>query len=206
MPRKSKEAQQIDAAYARMQEKQKRRSAEGLASTGKFTFDIMKLGLVTGWGALGARTADTWAEFNQTYFAGQLKPLPIFFTQVSPYGHWLGLCSCSSESRTICLCRPRETTQLRADKGVLLHEMIHQHLTERGESPAHKDQPWRDEIARLTLQITGKLIVASAQKVTKIRQQDGTRKSVRVQADEASLGQKQIARWPHSIGLELGEL
>lgn len=42
-----------------------------------------------------------------------------------------------------------------ADRGVLLHEMVHQALSERGVSPKHADQPWRDEISRLHLILTG---------------------------------------------------
>jgi hypothetical protein len=37
---------------------------------------------------LGGRVADAWEEFNRLYFAGKLRPLPVFLTQVSPYGHW----------------------------------------------------------------------------------------------------------------------
>ena len=75
----------------------------------------------------------------------------------------------------------------------------------------HAHQPWRDEIMRLHLQITGQPIFAGRQKVIKIRGQDGKRKSVRVQDERGAdglqpIGQMEIGRWPHDSGIDLGRL
>jgi hypothetical protein len=80
--------------------------------------------------------------------------------------------------------------------------MIHHALDQRGVSPQHADQPWRDEIVRLHFEITGERLDFGRSKVTKVRQPDGTRKSVRVQ--DGSLGQADIARWPHACGIDPG--
>jgi hypothetical protein len=82
--------------------------------------------------------------------------------------------------------------------------MIHAWLNQRGESPKHANQPWRSEIMRLHHEITGRHIVVGRSRVTKVRQADGPRKSVRVQ--DGNLAQAVIARWPHSCGIDLGAL
>ena len=99
------------------------------------TYAEMKAFLTIGWGKLGQRVAETWLAFNKKHFGGKLQPLPITIVNTSPYGHWLGL-TCGSLNRThlIQLTMPTEAGQLVADRGVLLHEMIHQCLVERGES------------------------------------------------------------------------
>jgi hypothetical protein len=58
---------------------------------------------------------------------------------------------------------------------------------------------------RLHLASTGKPIFAGRSKVTKVKLDDGSRKSVRVQED-GSLGQAAIAGWPWSSGIYLGQL
>ena len=44
-----------------------------------------------GWGELGIRVANCWRDFNDRYFDGRLRPLPIVLVATSPHGHWLGL-------------------------------------------------------------------------------------------------------------------
>ena len=53
-------------------------------------------------------------------------------------------------------------TDLRADSGTLLHEMVHQYLNERGEPAGHDSEGWRREIMRLHELVTGKKIWAGA--------------------------------------------
>ena len=110
------------------------------------------------------------------------------------------------EGRAITLNVPTMFTDLMADSGTLLHEMVHQYLNERGEPPGHDSEGWRREIMRLHELVTGKKIWAGAS-ITK--RQDG--RVVRINAPsstgKASLTQRQIARWPHAVrGLHWGPL
>jgi len=179
--------------------------AETTTSVSNFTFDEMHRCLVKGWGALGSRVAHTWDEFNVTYFGGELRPIPIFLVPCAPFGHWVGITCCLDEVTHIALCRPRNGKSLVADRGVLLHEMIHQSCHQRGVNSKHAGQPWRDTIMRLHKQITGQPLVLVQQKIVKVRQPDGTRKSVR-SSPEGAVTQGAIARWPHSFGLRFEQL
>ena len=104
----------------------------------------------------------------------------------------------NDEGRTITLNVPTMFTDLRADSGTLLQEMVHQYLNERGEPAGHDSEGWRSEIMRLHELVTGKKIWAGAS-ITK--RQDG--RVVRINAKsptgKASLTQRQIARWPHAV-------
>ena len=55
----------------------------------------------------------------------------------------------NDEGRTITLNVPTMFTDLIADSGTLLHEMVHQYLNERGEPAGHDSEGWRREIMRL---------------------------------------------------------
>lgn len=179
------------------------------------TFTEMKTFLTVGWGPVGARVADLWVAYNRQYFRNALEPLPIILVHTSPYGRWLGVTHCNCAERRahmIQLTRPASHTALVADRGVLLHEMLHQYLTEQGDSPKHEHQPWCDGIMRLHQQITGERIWACPESIIKERDPDtGKRKSRRVQATDpetgtAALPRGAIATWPHSVGLSLGDL
>ena len=107
----------------------------------------------------------------------------------------------NDEGRTIMLNVPTMFTDLRADSGTLLHEMVHQYLNERGEPAGHDSEGWRREIMRLHEMLTGKKIWAGA----------SITKRLRINAPsptgKASLTQRQIARWPHAVrGLHWGPL
>lgn len=122
------------------------------------TFAEMKKFLVTGWGELGALIADTWAAFNRDHFGGKLSPLPIVLTATSPFGQWVGLTHCDRKHRRahlIELTWPRGASPLRAGRSTLLHEMIHQHLAERGRDPSHDSEDWCNEIMRVHHELTG---------------------------------------------------
>lgn len=176
------------------------------------TYAEMKTFLTIGWGELGKRVAEAWRQYNKTYFGNKLQPLPITIVNTSPHGHWLGLTTGSKRGvHLIQLTMPAEGPSLVADRGVLLHEMNHQFLVERGENPKHSGQPWCDQIMRLHYQITGKRLWVAPETVGKVKQEDGKRLSVRRQAccpetGEASIGQRDIASWPHSCGVKLGNL
>jgi hypothetical protein len=175
-----------------------------------YTVADMRRTLEVGWGQLGLCVADCWVEFNRLYFGGRLLPLPIFLTPVLPYGRCVGQTECCGVVTHIALAAPRQGRFLVADKDTLLHEMLHQFLHEAGENPKHEGMPWCREIMRLTKQITGKDIWAGAYTIRKVR--DGqARRSVRINLPEPgtgrpSIGQRQIARWPDSLGIKLGTL
>src|SRR5262249_60684982 len=97
-------------------------------------------------------------EFNERFFAGALRPVPLVLTNTLPFGKRLAFCSYDPDrsGRTITLNVPREHKELLADNGVLLHEMIHQYLNERGDDAAHNSEGWRREIMRLQPDADGK--------------------------------------------------
>lgn len=176
-----------------------------------FTFDDMERFAAEAWGSLGAAVARKWREFNERYFSGGLKPIPIVLTNTLPFGHLIAFCSYNpgSSGRTITLNVPKDHEKLLADNATLLHEMVHQCLFERGEDAAHASEGWRREIMRLTKELTGNEIWAGRSRTIR---RDG--KVVRINephpvTGEVSLGQQRIARWPHSdsvAGIELGKL
>jgi len=71
------------------------------------------------------------------------------------------------EGRATTLNVPTMFTDLIADSGTLLHEMIHQYLNERGEPAGHDGEGWRCEIMRLHEMVTGKKIWAGASKTVR---------------------------------------
>lgn len=171
------------------------------ASRSPLTFPEMRKMMSWSWGDRGVWAADLWRKFNEAYWGGQLEPVPIWFPQASPYGHWVGLCSGNRQGQTqhIQLLRGKPDDFL---AHVLLHEMIHQYLFETGQNPAHNAQPWCEEVMRLTKQIWGKDIWVSPSVPRKV---DG--KSQRIQkrspARQESIPLKEISGWPHSLNLTL---
>lgn len=182
----------------------------------RITYADMKTFLLTGWGSLGGTVAETWRDLNRTHFKNKLEPLPIIIVSTSPYGRWLGCTYCNCKSRRahlIQLAVPRQKNTLLADRGTLLHEMIHQSLTEQGLSPKHEHAPWCEEIMRLTYDLTRKRIYAAPEIVTKTKDKDpitGKTKSIRrprlhPETGKPSIDRMAIATWPHSLSIHLGE-
>ena len=168
----------------------------------EFTLADMRRFAAEAWGELGVNTVKSWAYFNERYFGGVLRPIPIVITPTLPYGRRLADCG----GRLIRVNVPKDHNRLVADNNTLLHEMIHQYLGERGENTGHDSEGWRREIMRLTKEITGKEIWAGRSKTVRREKQ-----IVRVNEPHAdgrqSLPQKQIARWPHDgLGIDLGSL
>jgi hypothetical protein len=165
------------------------------------------------WGQLGTDTVRKWVEFNDRYFGGKLRPVPLVMTHTQPFGKRLAFCSYNPGSlgRTITVNVPKDHSMLLADNGVLLHEMIHQHLFERGEDAAHASDGWRREIMRVHMDITGNEIWAGRSMTKRVIGSDGKKSRV-VRINESkrdgtgSLGQDEIATWPHSCGVRLGKL
>ena len=117
----------------------------------------------------------------------------------------------TSRTEHILLAAPARGERLIADRGTLLHEMVHQYLNETGQNPRHAGQPWCDCIMRLNQMITGRSIYATPDKIGK----EGSGKSrssyrykpVCEATGAESLPQKVIARWPHDeVGIKLGPL
>jgi hypothetical protein len=99
-----------------------------------------------------------------------------------------------------------------ADDGIMLHAMIHQILNERREDAKHMGPGWRREIMRLHGDITGTDIWAG-RSTTIRRAVEGyaVKRMVRINAPDRATGavslmQAEIARWPHSAGIDLGAL
>jgi hypothetical protein len=80
------------------------------------------------------------------------------------------------------------------------------------EPAGHDSEGWRREIMRLTKLITGKEIWAGRSMTKRVKGADGKlSKVIRLNAPHEdgrlSLGQSEIARWPHDgCGIDLGRL
>lgn len=180
----------------------------------EFTLDDMARFATEAWGPFGGAVVEKWSEFNRRFFSGKLKPVPLVLTNTLPHGRLLAFCSYShaGHGRTITLNAPQFGRDLVADNNTLLHEMVHQHLFERGEDPKHAGEPWRREIMRLNLEIAGKPIWAGASRSVRVRNENGQgSRVIRTNKPAADgrelLTQAQIARWPHDTGnIEFGPL
>lgn len=167
-------------------------------STSQVNFEDAVLIADRCFGELGRRTIYLWREYNDSYFGGSLTVTPVLFVPVSPWGHWVGL---HRHQQNIYLMPPGTRRSWDFVRGVLLHEMIHQHLAQQGENTAHAGSPWCGEIMRVS-RLLGRDIWAGKYMVKKVNG-----KSVRANQEPASpndapmLNQKQISQWPHSIGL-----
>jgi hypothetical protein len=133
--------------------------------------------------------------------------VPLILTHAQPFGRRLAFCSHCPHGggRTITLNAPARHDTLVADNASLLHEMIRQYLFERGENPEHRGEPSRREIMRLHAEITGATIWSGRSRVVR---RDGSvvRCNAPSPTGEPSLTQGDIARWPHSVGIDFGRL
>jgi hypothetical protein len=180
-----------------------------------FTLKDMQRFAGEAWGDFGLKVVDKWADYNERYFGGSLRPVPLVITHTQPFGKRLAFCSYNpGRGRTITLNMPKTTGhgayELVADNCTLLHEMVHQYLFERGEDAEHEREGWRREIMRLNKLIAGKEIWAGRSKTMR-DPEDKTRVLRRnephPETGKASLSQMQIARWPHDArGIKLGKL
>src|SRR4051794_15395482 len=87
------------------------------------TFEQAMAVTATAYGEAGRRIMLLWAQYNEAYFGGVLKPVPIIFVPASPYGHWVGLFSASRQgaSNHIYILR---SPSWAVQRGILLHEQI----------------------------------------------------------------------------------
>lgn len=153
------------------------------------------------WGVEGVQLAKLWQGLNEKHFDDRLIPLPIWFPSTFPYGCAIGLFSANfdGESLHIQIKRGMEIGQ---KANVLLHEMIHQSLSESGQDPSHNGTPWCEEIMRLAKEIWDVSIWASPCSPRKIGG-----KSQRIQKESSggdeSISRKAIATFPDSLGLNV---
>jgi hypothetical protein len=185
----------------------------------RFTLKDMERFALEAWGPFGAKVVERWVELNDRYFDGKLKPIPLVLTHAQPYGKRLAFCSHNpngAHHRTITLNVPHNpgaagSYALLADNGALTHEMIHQLLQQRGVASGHDSEGWRKEIMRLNLAIAGREIWAGKSMTKRVIGEDGKKsKVIRINQPKPdgtpSLTQDEIARWPHTCGINLGRL
>lgn len=182
------------------------------------------------WGDEGEWLARLWIAFNDAHFGGKLEPLPLWQVATFPHGGAIGMFTAGKErSLSIQLklqvlgekykknvlpekipdAAERGRYIRKSDRllkpGVLLHEMIHQHLFESGQHTGHRGQPWCDEIMRLSKDIWNRDIWASPSRPTKEKNDEGdwvsVRKAKKSPDGKESLSGEDIARWPHSLDL-----
>jgi len=168
------------------------------------TVDQLRLMMGWSWGKLGTDTADYWQQMNQDFWGGALQPCPIWFPAAVPYGHWIGLYTCNHQSESLHIqVAFNQTDSFAGVVNVLLHEMIHQYLSESGQDTRHNAKPWCNEIMRLTREIWSQDIWASPA----VPRKDAKGKSHRIQMPspqgEPSISRKDIAGWPDSLGLDI---
>lgn len=173
-----------------------------------FTIRTMREFALEAWGPFGGTVVDAWSALNDLYFDGKLKPVPLVLTNAQPFGRRLAFCSYGSAGRTITLNVPKQSVSLVADNGTLLHEMVHQALSEAGEDTAHSSGAWRREIMRLHRQITRGEIIWAGRSTTK--RDPLSKRVIRYnepgEAGLSSITQGQIAAWPQGFGFSLGKL
>lgn len=148
------------------------------------------------WGAGGVYAVDEYVRLNQTYFAGELPPVPIV-VGITAYGRCIGLTrhegDWKEELPRITLASNLFGDGPGAVSDVLLHEMIHVKLILAGLDSAHNGKPWCAEVERLSPIALGLEVNA---KPIHPRRVDG--KNVRLPLD-GHLARKQLAYWPQSL-------
>lgn len=164
---------------------------------------VQQLRQMMGWtyGAEGQLMADLWHGFNEQLWGGRLDPAPMWLPTCTTWGRWIGLYSGNAQHQTLAIqVKWQLGVQIRA--GVLLHEMVHQHLHESRQCTAHNAVPWCGEIMRLTRMVWGQVIWATPAVPRRVNG-----KSTRVQRPGPdgmpSITRKQLAGWPHSLGLHV---
>jgi hypothetical protein len=165
--------------------------------------DVRKVAVAT-FGNPGGHLVDLWAWYNDTLFGGELRPILISRSRVFAYGRcvgWTNVVGGHDPYRHIVV-KAFGWPICAKQRAVLLHEMVHQFLFERGEDPHHDARPWCREIMRLSREL-GKPIWAGH--YTVFRNGKSTRRGNTAPPPELAnlraLAQKEIANWPHSIRL-----
>ena len=66
-----------------------------------FSFADMHRFASEAWGPLGTDTVNKWAEFNQRYFGGLLRPVPVVITHTQPFGKRIAFCSITARATPV---------------------------------------------------------------------------------------------------------
>jgi hypothetical protein len=154
------------------------------------------------WGEAGSFLADEFERLNGTYFDDELPPLPLVIGLMA-YGRCIGKTRYHAVPR-ISIASQLFTDGLGEVSDTLLHEMVHAALMLRGVSPKHNDDPWCDEIIRIS-KMAGFDIVAKPVRPRRIvnperdDDPDAPLTVVRRQPDEGALTQRELGRWPHCL-------
>jgi len=159
------------------------------------------------WPGVGSWAYDVWADHNDRYFDNALEPAAIVWG-LTPHGHALGSCSHSQPTRitmhTSLLQPSGDAWKIGHKLGrafasdVLLHEMIHQVIHERGDGRAwsgdkssHNNEFWVAEVNR----IAPKLGLPANAGVCKQRRTESGR---RVVPPDGCMSRAALSSWPHS--------
>lgn len=138
------------------------------------------------------------AEFNRRWFGNRLRSIPVLVVDSMPYGKSLG----QFRGNDLLVFKNAPNPE-----AVLLHEMVHQMLSETGRAVAgkgrdgrHNNPAWCSAIVELTQRIWGRKVQAAPDRIGKVRGPDGKRRSVRV-VHAGHLTREEFSGWPWSLGL-----
>jgi hypothetical protein len=181
----------------------------GVAARGALSVGTIREVAESAFGLPGGHLVDLWEQYNRLFFGGELQPILITRSRVFAWGRcigWTRVKTCENDPYRQIQVKQFHYQVCPEQREVLLHEMVHQCLFERGQNPKHDGQPWCDEIMRIS-RLLGRPIWAG--KYTVIREGKDTRRGNKAApaelADLRALNQKEIAGWPYSIGLRLPE-
>ncbi len=192
----------------------------------ELTWEGMRSFLSLGWGSVGKKAFADYQYFNERFFLGQLPPTHLSFNYTSQYGAWLGQCAFGEVTShgtrplaRISLCRPRSNAlparfrgyqySLCADSAVLLHEMLHLYLFQRGEPAGHSSSGWIDGVLRMSEQlgvevafkpqIRRRIPVVDRNGICETTPNKRVKRSQQRFTPAGSLSYEELMRWPHTV-------
>ncbi|MEM8610653.1 MAG: hypothetical protein AAGF93_01450 [Cyanobacteria bacterium P01_H01_bin.105] len=162
----------------------------------EISFAEMQKFLHLGFGKRGIIIANAWQLYNNEFWQGRLKPIPIFLPHATSYGSWIG--ACVHNENQVLNIQIKHGMDMQNILNTLLHEMVHQALIESEQNAAHNALPWCQEIMRISQDYFDISFWAAPALPRKV---DGC--SVRLQKEspdgEISISRHAIARWPRSV-------
>lgn len=162
------------------------------------------------WGSAGQYASEEFSRLNVDIWDGELPDLPIVIG-ITAYSKCVGVTRCRDLPRITLSSEIFNGSTRLATPGalyvsdVLLHEMTHAVLHLRGQTANHNEDPWCEEITRITPLIGLDEIIAEPVNPRRVpnpaRQLDPTApKTVPMRiARTGTLTRGQLARWPLSI-------
>lgn len=150
---------------------------------------------------------DAFEQINRLCFAGDV-PMRGIVVGLTPHGGALGQTSLDGRiTLHPSLIEPKSSNPWRIPAAscnaalladVLVHEMIHAALIDRGDNPDHNGWPWCREIARLSPLVIAEPLVASPWRRTRAAMTEGGALSYQPEI-EGSISRKSLAAWPQSV-------